>query len=184
MQTLQHNSFVKLASLLLFSFAAITTLFSCSKEQTNVAAAPAMSTANNASSTGAKNSTVDIPYDQTIFVSCANGGAGEYVRLTGKSNIFYQLYWTDHGFTVNYHLNSYNVKGSGLTTGDSYTASGVTNGSVAAVWYSTKWVATTIERLHVTSQNSNFILKNTYHTSVAADGTASVELFSQDAECK
>jgi len=126
---------------------------------------------------------VAVPYEKTVFVPCANGGAGEYVQLSGSTNFVYQLVWTDHGFNLGYHANSYAIKGVGLLSGETFVASAGTEGTVAAVWENDHWVATTIERLRVTGQNTNFVLKNVYHITTNADDEVVVQLNKQEAEC-
>ena len=125
-----------------------------------------------------------MPYNKTIFVSCANDGAGENIELQGKTNFVYQYVWTDHGFNISYHENTYAVKGIGLTSGDSYVGSGGTEGTVSSSWMNDKWVATTIERLRIVGPNANFGLKNTYHITINPEGIVEVNLYSQEAECK
>src|SRR5829696_5175132 len=100
MQIAKQTSLVKLTTHLFFSLAAMAPLFSCSKGKADGAVAnnadvtrPISSNASN------RTSTVAVPYENTVYVSCANNGAGEYIRLSGFTNLLYTISWTDHGFT-------------------------------------------------------------------------------------
>ena len=70
---------------------------------------------------------LQVPLDQTVFVSCANGGAGETVELTGSLHILIVVIMSDSGrVTIKEHFQPQGVTGIGQTTGDTYQATGVT----------------------------------------------------------
>jgi hypothetical protein len=126
----QVSKFESLSAVLAAVFV-VGMLFSCSK---NIADAPASQNAELASSNGSSNastrtSIVAVPFENTVFVPCANSGVGDSVFLTGKTNFVYQMTWTDHDFTMVYHDNDHQVKGVGLSSGETYTGSGGTNGT-------------------------------------------------------
>ena len=183
MQRFQKTVSVKWTTQTLCLLLGVVVLFSCRKENQDLPSPDNELQRSSLQSSG-KRSTVDVPYSNTIFASCANGGAGENIELTGKTNFVYKVIWTDHGFNLGYHANTYAVKGIGLTTGDTYVGSAGTEGTVSAFWMDNKWVATTIERLRVVGPNGNFGLKNTYHITTNPDGIITVDLYSQDVECK
>lgn len=68
---------------------------------------------------------VIVPLDQTFFITCANEGAGEYVRFTGG---FHIVYFSKEnaagGRTVYGHYQPQNAVGIGLTTGNEYRGTG------------------------------------------------------------
>ena len=183
MQQVKQKTLLKWTSQSLFVLLATVLLFSCKKENANPTSTE-NATATATSQSLGKKSTVDVPYSKTIFVSCANGGSGENIELQGKTNFVYKIVWTDHGFSIGYHENTYAIKGIGLSTGDVYVGSGGTEGNVSSSWVNDRWVATTIERLRVVGPNANFGLKNTYHITATPEGVATVELDSQEVECK
>jgi len=185
MQTLKQNAALKIAIQLLFVLLAVTLLYSCSKEQQQ---APALKEAQISSpisiNASDRTSSAAIPFERDVYVSCANGGNGEYVRVKGSTNLAYTISWTDHGFTYGYHSNTYRIEAVGLTTGETFIGSGHTEGQVAASWVNEQWIATIIEQLKLIGKATSFVLKNTYHISVNPDGNVTVNLRDQKAECK
>lgn len=167
------------------SVLAVALLFSCTK---NVADAPQPTaeeaTAANESSNSASDNIIHaVPFETTLFVPCANGGAGEDVALTGYTNFIYGMSWTDHGFTMIYHDNVHQVTGVGVTSGEKFTASGGTNGTVMGVWYSNQWVGTMIRQMRVTGPNTSFTITYKYHITVTPNGTVTIDSREQTADC-
>ena len=160
--------------------------FSCSK---NAAELPLpgindAAVANASPGLSNRNSNVAVPFETTLFVPCANNGAGEDVVLTGSINFVQQLSWTDHGFTLVYHDNVKGLKGAGLSSGETFVASGGTNGTVMGSWVNSQWTGTTIRQLRVIGQDSHFFMNYKYHITVTSDGNVKVNSAEQTADCK
>ena len=160
-------------------------LFSCSK---NVADVPSQeveetTTANGSPNASSAKTIQAVPFETIVFVSCANGGAGENVLLTGFTNFVYAMTWTDHGFTALYHDNVVQVTGVGLSSGESFVASGGANGTVLGVWYSSQWVGTTIRQMRIIGQNTQFTVTYKYHITATPGGDITVKSTEQTAEC-
>src|SRR5688572_27059359 len=66
-----------------------------------------------------------VPFATTVFVPCANGGAGEFVDLEGSLHIVTHLTVNGNGFSAKTHYQPQGVSGVGQTTGDQYNAVGV-----------------------------------------------------------
>lgn len=181
MQTLKQISILKLSIQLLFSLLAMSLLFSCSKESSAPQDGQSPSIAEQASD---RTSIVAVPYDRTLFVPCANGGAGEYVHITGSTNFQYTISWTDHGFTFGYHGNTYKIEGVGLTSGEKFVGSANTEGQVFGSWVNSQWLSTFVDQLRLISSSTSFIVKNNYHVTVTPDGEVEVKFRDQEAECK
>ena len=184
MSILNQTSFLKFTFQFVFISLLITFLSSCSKENTpnktgEEAISPSISV--NASD---RTSVVAIPFEETFFVSCANGGVGEYVHVTGKTNMLYTISWTEHGFTFGYHINTYNVKGVGLTSGQSFVGSGNIEGQVMGAWVNQQWLANFIDQFRLTGNNTNFVVKNKYHVLINPNGTVEVDRDNNEVECK
>ncbi len=121
-----------------------------------------------------------IPIELFVFVPCANGGSGELVYLAGSLHVLYHITLNDRG---GYHAKSLaepqGVSGVGLTTGDRYVGTGVTqdqfNGTVG-------YEFTYINNFRIIGQGkgNNFLVHETYHVTVNANGevTAYVDNFS------
>ena len=163
----------------------VVLLFSCTK---NVAEVPDQAaeeaTAVDANPNGKNDNIIHaVPFETTVFVPCANGGAGEDVRLTGFTNFIYGLVYTDRGFTLVYHDNVHQVTGVGLSSGEKFVASGGTNGTVNGVWYSSQWVGNTTTQMRIIGQSAKFTVIYKHHITVSQDGSVSVNNTEQTADC-
>lgn len=184
MQIAKQTSIVKLIFYLLVLFTTLSILFSCSKDKADVTLAKDADLAAGISSKASpRTSTVAVPYENTVYVPCANSGAGEYVQLSGNTNFLYTISWTDHGFTFGYHANSYRIKGVGLSSGETFVASGNTEGQVAGSWINGQWIAITIDQLRVTGSKTSFVIKNTYHAITTPGGDVVMNLHEQEVRC-
>ena len=163
----------------------VALLFSCTK---NVADVPDQAaeeaTAVDENPHGKNDNIIHaVPFETTVFVPCANGGAGEDVRLTGFTNFIYGIIYTDSGFSLQYHDNVHQVTGVGLSSGESFVASGGINGTVVGVWYSTEWVGNTTTQMKIVGQNSRFTVIYKHHIAVSQDGSVTVNNTEQTADC-
>ncbi|HET9746160.1 MAG TPA: hypothetical protein VFP97_10620 [Chitinophagaceae bacterium] len=184
---MQHSiQLPKLKSMIIAfsSVFATTLLFSCSKNVADVGQPTVEETTANASSnTGNGNTIHAVPFENEFYVPCANGGAGENVVLNGFINYIYQLSWTDNGFTMVYHDNAHKVTGTGVSSGESFVASGGTNGVVMGSWVNSQWIGTTIGQLRIVGRNTNFVISYKYHITVTQDGTVVVETGELTVDC-
>ncbi|HEV2765916.1 MAG TPA: hypothetical protein VGV38_23225, partial [Pyrinomonadaceae bacterium] len=69
---------------------------------------------------------VSVPTNIVVFVACANGGAGEFVLLSGDLHILMHFTSNKNHVTIKSHFQPQGISGTGLTTGDTYRATGVT----------------------------------------------------------
>jgi hypothetical protein len=127
---------------------------------------------------------VAVPFENTLFVPCANGGLGENVSLTGKTNFVYQMTWTDHDFTMVYHDNYHEVTGVGLSSGETFAGSGGTNGTVMGSWVNSQWVGTMVRQVKVIGKNTTFRVTETLHLVVTPDGNVTVDAREQTVDCR
>jgi hypothetical protein len=163
----------------------IVSLFSCSKNMAdNPAEENAQLNGDNASSqSNTRNSIVAVPFENTLLVPCANGGAGENVTLTGTTNFVYQIAWNDQGFTLVYHDNAYQVTGVGLSSGETFVASGGTQGTVKGFWDSNQWVGNMIRQLKILGQDTSFIVNSKLKLIVTPDGGVKVDIDEDTVDC-
>ena len=157
-------------------------LFSCSKDSvTTTEEKNEPSISLNASP---RTSTIAVPFDEYVYVSCSNGGAGELVHLTGLTNYLYTISWTDHGFTYGYHSNTYQITGEGLSSGETFHGTGNNSGQVFGSWVNDHWVSTFVDQLKLIGQTTRFTLKRTYHVTVSPDDQVSVTLDNYQGICE
>ena len=126
-----------------------------------------------------------IPVDGSIvFVPCAAGGAGEEVDLTGTAHAVIHFTLDDTGGVhANAELNLKGVSGTGVTTGDKYQATGVSNrefnGKAGG-----EFTAHTIGNFIGQGNAPNFLLHALFHFTVNADGTLTAFVTDERVECK
>jgi hypothetical protein len=186
MQNVKQASKFKLLSSSFLALFVMLLLFSCSK---NAAESPAannenVTALNQSSASRISNSLAAVPSEETLFVACANGGAGENVTLTGTTNFVYQMIWNDHGFKLVYHANSRGVTGVGLSSGETFVGSEGTQGIAMGSWVNNQWIGTTIERMRIIGRNTKYIVKQTYHLIVTPDGKVTVNSREKTIDCK
>lgn len=152
-------------------------LFSCTKNATDATALTAETvTSTDGSPSSANENTIhSVPFETTVYVPCANGGAGEYVELSGFINFIYQIQWNNNGFTMIYHDNVQRLTGVGASSGETFVATGGTNGTVMGSWVSDQWVGTTTSKVKVVGSNTNFTVTYKDRITITRDGTVSVE---------
>jgi len=188
-KTMQNSNpiAIGLRSMIMGSLAVLATalLFSCTKSVADVPKPAAEeATAVDANPHGKNDNIIHaVPFETIVFVPCANGGAGEDVQLTGFTNFIYGLVYTDRGFSMLYHDNVHQVTGIGLSSGESFVASGGTNGTVQGVWYSTQWVGNTTTQMKIVGQNTMFTVIYKHHITVSQDGSVTVNNTEQTADC-
>jgi hypothetical protein len=126
----------------------------------------------------------EIPFDETIFVPCAAGGAGEEVHLTGTAHVIFHVTLDGAGGAhVKTQGNFQGVSGTGLTTGDKYQASDAINTEVnvkVGAESTNEVTANFIGR----GNAPNFQLHELFHVTINADGTATAFVNDERVECK
>jgi len=128
--------------------------------------------------------TETVPYERTVFVPCANNGAGEDVQLTGSVINVDKFMYNKNGFTLTYHTHTKGVKGIGLSTGEEYNATGGMQNTITGAFENRRFSGTTIEQLRIVGQHTNFIVRYHFHVTVTADGTYTSSISDDTAECK
>ena len=128
-----------------------------------------------------------IPIDQTSFVPCAAGGAGEEIQLTGQANIVTHVTLDNTGGAhIKLHGNFQGVIGTGLTTGDKYQATNTVNevGFIDNVGEDKQ--VTFLTKINFSGQGdaSNLIGVMHFHVTINADGTLTALIINGSFECK
>jgi hypothetical protein len=173
----------------IFLFPAILSmllLFSCKKSINDLPVQEKVDASVSNQSSGADVSSTEeiVPYDQTLFVPCGNGGAGEEVALTGSLKIMENIVYNDHGFTFNYHVITQGITGVGLSTGEKFQASGGNKGTITGEFGEEgKYSRVFIQQLRIIGQNSVF--KVTYKTkiTVTPDGKITTSIDDETIDC-
>jgi hypothetical protein len=166
------------------SVVALTLLFSCSKNIAEIPGQEEVSASNQSSGAQIQNSIELAPYASTLFIPCANGGAGEDVTLTGTIKIVRQEMYNNQRFTFILHAVPQGVTGVGLSTGDNFTAIGGSQETVTGtIEYGGQYSATYIQQMRFTGQGISFIVKYKFHVTVTSNGEISTRIDEEKIEC-
>jgi hypothetical protein len=147
-------------------------------------ASPLLGLSANSASTITTND--QVPFSFTVFVPCANGGAGEDVFVSGTLHVLtHQTISSSGNVQVKVHFQPQGATGVGQTTGDTYHATGVTqeefnqNGT-----YPFTDTFVNNFRLIGPGPNNNLLIHENLHITINANGvvTAFVDNFS--IECR
>lgn len=116
-----------------------------------------------------------------VFISCAAGGAGETVLLSGNLHILtHTTIDATGGFHTKYHFQPQGVSGVGMTTGTMYRGTGVSQGTVNG---KVGLQETIVNNFRVIGQGrgNNLLIHSVFHITVNANGevTATVDKFSE-----
>ncbi len=129
---------------------------------------------------------VSFPVDIGVFIPCAAGGAGEVVFLSGNLHSLFHSTVNDNNFTIKIHNQPQGISGTGLTTGDLYQGTGVTQETFGGSFVNGQFADTFVNNFRIIGQGTgnNFLIHQTFHFTFNANGelTAFVDNFSS--ECK
>ena len=120
----------------------------------------------------------------TVWVPWAADGAGEYIALSGYLHVL-DHYTIDGngGFHGKYHVQPQNAIGVGLTTGDEYVGTGVTQDQYTGkVGYEYTYVNNF--RMIGKGKAVTYLVHQTYHYTVNANGDLTAYVDNYRVECK
>jgi hypothetical protein len=124
-----------------------------------------------------------FPIDIVVIVSCAAAGAGEVVELSGNLHDQFDVTINNNLFHIKFHDNPQGVVGTGLTTGDKYQGTGVTQSETNL---GVGQQLTTIDNFRIIGQGpgNNFLVHDNFHITVNANGTVTSFHDNFSVECK
>jgi hypothetical protein len=131
-----------------------------------------------------ENDTTEI--NLTVFIPCAAGGTGETVDLTGTLHTL--ITFTIDGNTVSgfFHFQPQGISGTGETTGAKYQATGVTQEGFKNSLQNGQANETFVNNFRLIGQGpgNNFLVHETLHFTINADGAVTVSHDNFSADCK
>ena len=125
-----------------------------------------------------------IPFDLYVNISCANGGAGEDVVLSGNLHVLTHLTVSAAGTaTIKTHFQPQDMTGLGPVTGDKYRATG---GTQDILHLAVGETYTLVNNFRIIGQRTgnNFLVHETFHYTFNANGTLTVVHDNVSTECK
>ena len=123
----------------------------------------------------------------TEFVPCANGGAGEFVSVSGTLRRQTHLVVNDNRVIAKFHMQMHETTGQGLITGDVYRFVRVTpSGQNFAINRdgSFAFTAVNVFKFIGPGPNNNLLLRQNFHTQVNANGEVTSNVENITADCK
>jgi hypothetical protein len=121
-----------------------------------------------------------------VFVPCAASGVGENVDLSGPLHTL--ISFTTNGSNVSgyFHFQPQGISGTGETTGAKYSATGVTRQSFKSSLQNGQANLTFVNNFRMIGQGpgNNFLVHETLHITVNADGTLTVLHDNFTTDCK
>jgi len=128
-----------------------------------------------------------VPIDLTVFVPCANDGAGELVHAVGTIHQLLSTVINANGtITLRSHFQPQGLTGIGLTTGDKYNATGVTQTADKNITAPFPAVSKFIDnfRLIAAGPDNNLLVHEEGHLTINANGTVTVFVDHVSEECR
>lgn len=127
-----------------------------------------------------------IPLSLTVFIPCANNGAGEDVILNGELHVLITLTVNGNNFSGKDHFQPQGLSGFGTVTGDKYQGTGVTQDQFGGSFQNGQSEQSFINNFRMIGQGpgNNFLVHENFHLTFNANGdvTAVHDNFSID--CK
>ncbi len=127
-----------------------------------------------------------FPFDRALYVSCANGGQGEYVWFSGTMHFTEQLTVRGESFTLAFQGNSSGVRGVGSITGDEYVCNGVGHEVVNGSFTNGQFTGRFTDRMQVTGRGpgNNVLLLYTARITITRSGEVRTEMEDLRLECR
>jgi hypothetical protein len=127
-----------------------------------------------------------FPISQGVYIPCADGGAGEFVMLEGNLHVLFHITINGNNVSVKSHAQPQGISGTGMTTGDKYQGTGVTQSQFKGSLQNGQFQFSSINNFRIIGQGpgNNFLVHSTFHITANANGiiTAVADNFSVD--CK
>jgi hypothetical protein len=130
------------------------------------------------------NDTTDISL--TVFVPCAAGGAGEVVDHSGPLHTLISFTINGNNVSGYFHFQPQGISATGETTGAKYQATGVTLESFKNSLQNGQANDTFVNNFRIIGQGpgNNFLVHETLHFTINADGTLTVSFDNLSIDCR
>jgi hypothetical protein len=124
-----------------------------------------------------------VPLDIAVFIPCADGGNGELVQLSGNLHLLNHITVNDNGFHIKSHAQPQGISGLGLTTGDKYQGTGVSQDNFNLGPGETY---TLVNNFRIIGQGpgNNLLVHGTLHYTINANGDLTVFFDKLSVGCK
>ena len=126
-----------------------------------------------------------VPFAQAVLVPCANGGAGEIVLVEGTLHLQDHITINGNRANLKIHAQPQGATGVGLTTGDTYHATGVTQeqDSIPLIGGAFEFTFINNFRLIGEGPDNNLQVHQTVHVTIAANGVVTTVVDNTTIDC-
>lgn len=129
---------------------------------------------------------VTFPTDLYVFVPCAADGAGEVVHLSGDLHYQYHVTINDNHVSGRDATHPQGLSGEGLTTGDQYQGTGITESTYGGSLVNGQYSTTYINNFRIIGQGpgNNLLMHSTVHMTVNANGEITAYADNYTSDCR
>jgi hypothetical protein len=122
----------------------------------------------------------------TVFIPCAAEGAGEIVDLSGPLHTVISFSINGNNVSGKFNFQPQGISGTGETTGDKYQATGITQQTFKTSLQSGQVNLTFVNNFRIIGEGpgNNFLVHETMHITINADGTLTVLHDNFSVDCK
>ena len=130
------------------------------------------------------NETQTIPV--SVFVPCANSGAGEVISGDLRLHSLTTLTVNGNNVSGKFHFQPQGGSLVGETTGDTYRATGVTQGHFKGSFQNGQYTETFVNNFRIIGPGpgNNYLVHETFHITINANGDVTVDHDNFSVECK
>lgn len=128
---------------------------------------------------------IDMPIATDVLSPCAAGGQDEIVAISGVVHLVFSVTTDSNGgLHINTHSNNQGVSGIGLMTGDKYQATGSSGFSSNTTNGAGEFNFVDNFGLIGQGPGNNFVIQETAHMTINANGDVTANISSLTAACR
>jgi hypothetical protein len=126
-----------------------------------------------------------IPISLDVFVPCAANGAGELVALNGNLHVLLTFTINNNNVSGISHDQPQGLTGTGLTTGDKYQGTGVTESHFKVPFNASANTFTFVNNFRIIGQGpgNNLLIHEDFHVTINANGMITASFDHVSAQC-
>ena len=130
---------------------------------------------------------ISVPFDGfSVFVPCANNGAGELVIFEGNLHILFSSTINNNHVSGKFHFQPQGLTGTGTVTGDKYQATGVTQDMFSGSFINGQFEFTYVDNFRIIGQGpgNNYLVHENIHVTINANGVVTAFIDNLSVDCK
>ena len=122
----------------------------------------------------------------SVFVPCANNGAGELVIFQGNLHVLTSFTINKNHVSGDSHFQPQGLTGTGNVTGAKYQATGVTQEMFSGSFVNGQFTDTFVNNFRIIGQGpgNNYLVHEIAHVTINANGVVTVFFDSLSVDCK